>query len=832
MKFIEKYLVILLGILAFLLYTNTIGHDYAWDDQLVITQNPITTEGISGIVDIWTNDDYIIQRPTYRPVPQTLYAVVWEFFPNKPNIAHIINIILYSLCVMAFFNLLLSLFPKVSKLVLGLVCLFFLLMPIHVEVVANIKSGDEILSALFTILSLIYAQKNQEKFKFFALALFTLAILSKISAVTITPIFLYFWIKDFQFLTHVRNELESQITIIEFFVIIALFYILSVTPIYNLLLFPILLLIFVLNLNINDKSPINLLKIVLGIALTKYFLGSEVATIIGLMWFYHLSNKSFSKTNYALLFVIAITVISAISSFKEFQLLILVVAYIYTLNQLSKTDKFQLKNIAFPLVFSILYVVLIFFSDEPITKQTLLSTLSSFIFVLSPILIFILFKYIPRMALIVLFFLAFFMYFSKKNVEIYTSLQENKNLVFIKKIEGEKDYSIIYNEPYHNILVTASNNSVKFATIARIQLVYLQKLVFPTQLIHQHGTQQIGLASWSDWDVYVSILIHLILLFLIYFFFKRKEYWIAGGFIWYLLSISIYTNIIRLMPDTLAERFLFLPSLGFAVAFVGSIYYFVSLYFKAENKSLLVSTLLLVPIFLYFTFKTINRNTDWKNNYTLAANTLPFAQNNAAINAQYALELNNLMKYKVIPVSDSAKTLVVSHYKKALEIFPNFYGPNADLANYYIIEAKPDSAYSYLIEASRLMPKEWLHHYYLGLIHFERNKYNDALNNFQTLIADSTLQSRAFEFPELLEAYEYSARCYHNTGKDPQAYAILEEAIKIFNQKSSYILLGNLYRVTGKQKEAIAVFERLLVYNPNDQELINTIQYLKQGLIY
>ena len=69
-------------------------------------------------------------------------------------------------------------------------------------------------------------------------------------------------------------------------------------------------------------------------------------------------------------------------------------------------------------------------------------------------------------------------------------------------------------------------------------------------------------------------------------------------------------------------------------------------------------------------------------------------------------------------------------------------------------------------------------------------------------------------------------------GKDPEAYVYLQNGINAYQNKSTYILLANLYRLTGKTNLAIQTFEDFLVLNPGDQEIINTIEYLKQGLIY
>jgi tetratricopeptide (TPR) repeat protein len=386
--------------------------------------------------------------------------------------------------------------------------------------------------------------------------------------------------------------------------------------------------------------------------------------------------------------------------------------------------------------------------------------------------------------------------------------------------------------PYHNVLVESRNQLEKTATICRIQLIYLQKMVFPLALIHQYGTRQIELADWNDWDVYLSILLHLLLLLMAVYFYKKNFPVVTWGIVWYFLTMSIYTNIIRLLPDTLAERFLFLPSIGFSIALVSAIYFHIQRIQLNERKSLITLSLLLAPVFAYYTFKTVDRTKDWKSNYTLAANTLPNAENNAAINAQYALELNGLIGTGLFSNADSAEALVVKHYKKAIEIYPDFYGPNADLASYYILNAEPDSAFPYLLESYRIKPEQWLHHYYLGLIYFEKNNYQESFKFFDKIVENELLQADKNEYPELLEAYEFAGRCLHNMGRDQEAYVYLQNGINAYQNKSTYILLANLYRVTGKTNLAIQTFEDFLVLNPGDQEIINTIEYLKQGLIY
>ncbi len=48
----------LLFVFSFLLYANTLGHDYTQDDAIVLTDNMFTTQGVKGIPGILKYDTF------------------------------------------------------------------------------------------------------------------------------------------------------------------------------------------------------------------------------------------------------------------------------------------------------------------------------------------------------------------------------------------------------------------------------------------------------------------------------------------------------------------------------------------------------------------------------------------------------------------------------------------------------------------------------------------------------------------------------------------------------------------------------------------------------
>ncbi|HXH18908.1 MAG TPA: tetratricopeptide repeat protein, partial [Chitinophagales bacterium] len=193
-----------LSLIAFLLYANTLGHEFVLDDSNAVTENHIVKQGIKGIPELLKTDyraGYWTAKGTlYRPLSLVMFAVEWELFPNNPFPGHLLNVLLYALTAYLLFMLLCRLLPSVSMLLPFLVTLLFIAHPVHTEVVANIKSRDEILSFLFVLGALHLTLNYLKSDKMMTLAgvavLYFLSFMAKESSITmlaVVPAMLYFF---------------------------------------------------------------------------------------------------------------------------------------------------------------------------------------------------------------------------------------------------------------------------------------------------------------------------------------------------------------------------------------------------------------------------------------------------------------------------------------------------------------------------------------------------------------------------------------------------------------------------------------------------------------
>ena len=198
---------IIVSLLAFILYYNTVHHDYVLDDFSLISENTVTTKGLKGISTIFQNHYrvgyYLIDDGIYRPLSVAMFALEWQLSPNNPHLSHWINVIFYVFTGWLLFITLSKLLKDYNLVVPFLISLLFISHPVHSEVVANIKSRDELLGFLLTIASLYYLIKYFEKNKIYHLIvvsfLFFGALLAKETAITmilLLPITCYLFINQ------------------------------------------------------------------------------------------------------------------------------------------------------------------------------------------------------------------------------------------------------------------------------------------------------------------------------------------------------------------------------------------------------------------------------------------------------------------------------------------------------------------------------------------------------------------------------------------------------------------------------------------------------------
>lgn len=198
---------LLLALITFIVYANTLQNGFVLDDQMVYSKNTIVTQGFQGIPELLKTPRLkgfaYLKNENYRPLSLSMFAVEVGLFGVNATAAHFFNILFFMGCVVLLFLFVDKLFEGQKKVVAAITAFLFAVHPIHTEVVANIKSLDEIFCFFFAFLALnafvIYMRQGKIWQMLAGLLALFCSFLSKETVITflgIIPIVFYLYVNN------------------------------------------------------------------------------------------------------------------------------------------------------------------------------------------------------------------------------------------------------------------------------------------------------------------------------------------------------------------------------------------------------------------------------------------------------------------------------------------------------------------------------------------------------------------------------------------------------------------------------------------------------------
>lgn len=158
-------------------------------------------------------------------------------------------------------------------------------------------------------------------------------------------------------------------------------------------------------------------------------------------------------------------------------------------------------------------------------------------------------------------------------------------------------------------------------------------LIWPLPLSSERGFAQIVPVTASDPGAWLALAAIAGILAVVLKRYRRDKlmFWAAGTFGLALLPVS---NLAILIGATMAERFLYLPSIGFAVAAVGLLWRVKA---RAPAQAALICATICALVLL--AGRTVARNRDWQDNLTLAQSDVESAPRSARLRQVLATSL-------------------------------------------------------------------------------------------------------------------------------------------------------------------------------------------------
>lgn len=766
---------------CFVLYGQSINNDFNIDDDYVYENHELVQKGIAGIPEIFTSryNTRDEQYFGYRPLTIAIYAVEFEFFGSNPHSAHLFNILYYAIaCSLLFFflNLLFkSKLPDNSIWISFLITLVFATHAIHTEVVLSLKNREEIVSLIFGLLSAVWALKLFDTKKYLwlipSIISLALAFLAKESAIV-------------------------------FIILIALGILFFRTEIKFLTRFKV----------INDSyNPRNKLEKVLYLFLLLFFL-----------IFIVLLNNFKIGFGYEISFINVDYPISEYSSWGLFALTYwLIVLHRY------KTGfpvKFSKRNIylwiitlgliiLIPTISSTIPGVLSFFTmfltlkkensnSNHIFNVKLIENYSSKLFI-----------FIASFLIVSGIVLALAYYIPKE------SLPETNAPVFKWQNPAFDHEASIFDK----------------IAIALYSLIYYIKLmIIPFPLRFYYGYKMIPEVGIFNPVVLLSLAANLALLIWSFRGFNKRNL-MAFGFLFWFISIFPLANTFFPLTGIIAERLLFVPSIGFAILVVFLIFkitktdYSVKL---SKSKKSLVLALSLIIIFPNAII-SIYRNADWKDRKTLFSHDIEYLENSAKANTLYG----NLLIGEVYTAIKKNQPIVnyksqieeaIKYFNRSVEVDSTYSNPWHNLGyinmilyqNYELAEKQ----FTKCLDVDSTIAAAYLNR---GITNYYLGNYKQSIIDFEDYIN----KNQNYKDKELDKAYLFSGKSHlalGDTARCTEFYIKASQNLKKQNLTPAVLKdIKNYFLSVNDFTNAITIVDLEIGLDPNKD-----VGYVDKGNYY
>jgi len=364
----------------------------------------------------------------------------------------------------------------------------------------------------------------------------------------------------------------------------------------------------------------------------------------------------------------------------------------------------------------------------------------------------------------------------------------------------------------------------KYGTIFYTLGLYIKLLFIPYPLTFDYYPYHIPIIQWYDFRAIVPLLFYISIGFVALVGLKKKT--IISYSIWfYLITLSIVSNVFIPIGAFMSERFLFISSLGFCLIVAYIVVEKLPVWLSNVKPIKIVTASFIAVIALIFIVMTITRNRVWKDEFTLFTTDVKVSVEGAKAN--YAAGFAYVNESKKPEMKDKRKEYFetgVKYLEKAIEIHPGYENVLVFLANnLYEYDHQYEKPIEYYKQVAKIYPT-----------------YDRVFQYVVYILSNDTLKiDPDYKIKKYEEFYQINPKrfdltynlgiLYFNYKQDnDKAIFYMEQAVKITpNVSDGYKVLGVCYGRRGELQKSIEMFNQAIKINPQDKQL-----YRNLGLVY
>ncbi len=367
----------------------------------------------------------------------------------------------------------------------------------------------------------------------------------------------------------------------------------------------------------------------------------------------------------------------------------------------------------------------------------------------------------------------------------------------------------------------------KLSLSAYAMLINIKLLFIPHPLVFYYGQFTIPEVHITDFWVIFSLILHAVILFFVIKNFNKKSIVIFGT-LFYFLGILPFSNFFMEINGIVAERFLYAPSIGFAIVFTFLIFKISKTNISSNSLKSATSMFRYIVIFIVFVYsiKTIARNTSWKDCYTLYSNDITYLGNSVKANdilAQTIMDklMNETSSNKSLIQLKPTLDSIITYYSRSLELFPDNPKALNNIANINInFYNKPALAITYLQKAAIIKPNSYEISYNIAKCYELMKKDNEAAKLYSNTIKCE---------PNHPDVWSSLIATYYRLNM-PDSAKITCEKMLVFDTITDVPYVGLGYYFISKKDTANAIinWEKAIEKNPlNYKRCFSLSKYFK-----
>ncbi|GAB4250874.1 MAG: hypothetical protein Kow0079_04450 [Vicingaceae bacterium] len=342
---------------------------------------------------------------------------------------------------------------------------------------------------------------------------------------------------------------------------------------------------------------------------------------------------------------------------------------------------------------------------------------------------------------------------------------------------------------------------------------YLTMLIFPYNLSFYYGYNQIPMADWSYWQVWVALIIVGGLLYLGIKMFKTNKI-LSYGIFFMLGNMLIYSNLFFPLVGIVADRFAFVMSLGYSIVIAAGIFIFSKINLATSNF-ITVNKTVLTSIFAFlmiYSVRTIARNNDWENTFVLFENDIDHLENSAKANSLFANHLfPELPKHFGKPEYNELVNKTIYHYKKSIEIDTTYKTSMSNLGA-ALINYKKDykEGLKYCLRAIAIDSNYYEAYFNAAFAYQNLNKPKKAIKYYIKVISLK---------PDHDRVYNYLNNLVLSNKIQNLIIPQLEQIVTKSPHKNIYMELANMYSLNNDYTSALKNFVSAFEMDTTDKKL-------------